>query len=249
MLLDFVRQNEPLNPVLCGYFCKLLAALMNHSRKEFAAFVFSPRDNTAVEHLIKHISNRSIADILVKVLAEDSGDPELQTRFVLSLLDAIKTQDLEGKLNSALVLCEIVDSRIFADVFRSDNVNARLIGLLKLDSDLSVRAALTVAASLYKKYPLVQLTPTQTDDSNAFAKTYLTQSDSSASAVPEHIDALLKEGLNLIEDILTRQPVDTLDQQYGSTIRPFGATRLQAVKLIYQIVAQGNTQYTLRLVP
>ena len=128
---------------------------MNHSRKEFASFVFSPKDNTAVEHLIKHISNRSIADILVKVLAEDPGDPELQTRFVLGLLDAIKTQDLEGKLNSSLVLSEIIDNKNFADVFRSDEVNRRLIGLLKLNSNLSVRAALNVATSLYKKYSLV----------------------------------------------------------------------------------------------
>lgn len=224
---------------------------MNHRRKEFTSFVFSPKDNTAVEHLIKHISNRSIADILVKVLAEDSGDPELQTRFVLSLLDAVRTQDLEGKLNSSLVLSEIIDNKLFADVFKSDEVNKRLMSLLSLDSDLSVRAALNVAASLYKKYPLVQPRSMQADDPNAFAKTYLSQSDnkSETSGIPENIDALLKEGLNLIEDILTRQPAGMLDQQYGSAIKPFGATRLQAVKLIYHIVAQGNTQYTLRLVP
>lgn len=184
------------------------------------------------------------------MLAEDPGDPELQTRFVLGLLDAIKTQDIEGKLNSSLVLSEIIENKNFADVFRSDEVNRRLIGLLKLDSDLSVRAALNVAASLYKKYPLVQPSATQTDDQNAFAQTYLSQTDGSAtSGIPEHIDALLKEGLNLIGDILSRQPDEELDQQYGTAIRPFGATRLQAVKLIYHIVAQGNTQYTLRLVP
>lgn len=123
---------------------------MNHNRKEFALFVFSPKNNTAVEHLIKHIDNRSIADILVKVLAEDSGDPELQKRFVLKLLDSIRTQDLEGKLNSSLVLSEIIDNKFFSEVFKSDEVNKELVSLLRLDSDLSVRAALNVATSLYK---------------------------------------------------------------------------------------------------
>ena len=58
---------------------------------------------------------------------------------------------------------------------------------------------------------------------------------------------MLKEGLILIEDILSRESESSLDQQYGSVIKPFGATRLQAVKLIYHIVMQGNTQYTLSL--
>lgn len=91
----------------------------------------------------------------------------------------------------------------------------------------------------------------QSDDSNAFAKTYLSQSakEGGESEIPEYIDALLREGLVLIEDILSRDSESGLDQQYGSWIRPFGATRLQAVKLIYHIIAQGNTQYTLRLVP
>lgn len=150
VLLDFIRKDGELNSVLWGYFCKLLGALMNHNRKEFASFVFNPKDNTAVEHLIKHIDNRSIADILVKVLSEDSGDPELQKRFVLSLLNSIRTQDLEGKLNSSLVLSEIVDNKFFAEVFKSDEVNRELVNLLRLDSDLSVRAALNVATSLYK---------------------------------------------------------------------------------------------------
>ena len=60
--------------------------------------------------------------------------------------------------------------------------------------------------------------------------------------IPEHVDALLKEGLTLIEDILSRESESSLDQQYGSVIKPFGATRLQAVRLIYHIVMQGNTQ-------
>ena len=122
---------------------------MNHNRKEFTSYIFNPKDDTPVKHLIKHIDNRSIADILVKILAEDSGDPEIQKQFAFNLLDSIRTQDLEGKLNSSLVLSEIIDKKFFAEVFKSDDVNKKLINLLRLDSDLSVRAALNVATSFY----------------------------------------------------------------------------------------------------
>ena len=224
---------------------------MNHNRKEFASYIFNPKDDSPVKYLIKHIDNRSIADILVKILGEDSGDPDLQKQFVFYLLDSIRTQDLEGKLNSSLVLSEIIENKFFAEVFKSDDVNKELLDLLRLDSDLSVRAALNVATSLYKKYPLVQPNTAKSDDPNAFAKTYLSQSEENKEEleIPEHIDALLKEGLILIEEILSRETESTLDQQYGEIIKPFGATRLQAVKLIYHIITQGNTQYTLRLVP
>lgn len=40
VLFDFVRTDTELNPVLCGYFCKLINSLINSQRKNFNLFVF-----------------------------------------------------------------------------------------------------------------------------------------------------------------------------------------------------------------
>ena len=69
-LFDFIRVEEELNPVLCGYFCKFLGTLMFHSRKQFQTYIYNPK-NQVIEYMTKHIYNRSIADCLVKILLQD----------------------------------------------------------------------------------------------------------------------------------------------------------------------------------
>ena len=70
ILFDFLRTAEELNPVLCGYFCKLINSLFNSHRKEFNLYVLNPQ-NQVIEYMIKHIYNRSIADTLTKLLNQD----------------------------------------------------------------------------------------------------------------------------------------------------------------------------------
>ena len=69
-LFDFIRVEEELNPVLCGYFSKFLGTLMFHSRKQFQTYIYNPK-NQVIEYMTKHIYNRSIADCLVKILLQD----------------------------------------------------------------------------------------------------------------------------------------------------------------------------------
>lgn len=40
ILFDFVKTDIELNPVLCGYFCKLVNSLINSNRKFFNIYAF-----------------------------------------------------------------------------------------------------------------------------------------------------------------------------------------------------------------
>lgn len=44
ILFDFLRTDEEWNPVLCGYFVKLLSSMQNQHRKEFNLFIYNPKN-------------------------------------------------------------------------------------------------------------------------------------------------------------------------------------------------------------
>jgi len=59
MLLDrlfkFIRANEkPLNPVLAGYFAKLVTLLINRKQKQLIPFVFAP-GSSIIDRLLYHV--------------------------------------------------------------------------------------------------------------------------------------------------------------------------------------------------
>jgi hypothetical protein len=248
ILFDFLRKDEELNPVLCGYFTKFLYSLMGHNRKGFFTYVFNP-DNKVVEYLIKHIYNRSISELLIKILSENLEIEEVKREFIFNLLDSLETQEFEGKINGSMVISELIDTKTFKDIFKSEEVNRRLFQLLRSEDDLTVRSTLIVMNSLYKRFPFYTPKSINEDDQDNFSKLYLpsnAQNTEDMDILP-HIDNLLKDELTYIEQIIDIQPRERLEQQYGDTIVPFGATRLQAVKFITNIISLGNTDYAISL--
>jgi len=70
ILFSFLDTEEELNPVLCGYFCKLIGNMMSNHRKAMSFYVFNPQ-NKVIERMINHVYNRSIADTLTRFLNQD----------------------------------------------------------------------------------------------------------------------------------------------------------------------------------
>lgn len=246
ILFDFLRVETELNPVLCGYFCKFMNTLMNHNRKGFFSYIFES-DHKVVEYLIKHIYNRSIADILVKVLCDYSEITVDKKQFILQIIDNVESQVYEGKLNSSMVLVDIMEFKSWMQFYKTLQLNQRLFDLIKSDDGLTVRVGLTVLNVLYKKFPFYIPKPVEEVEDN-FAKVYLPSSTNGEEMhINPEIDELLKEELPFIENVLDQKLSNTLAQQYGEIIIPFGATKLQAVKFVSSIIALGNQEYALIL--
>lgn len=67
-LFRFVETRDvPLNPVLAGYFAKLLILLLNRKQKQIVPFIFSD-ECTLIENLIYHVYQKSVSEILQKIL-------------------------------------------------------------------------------------------------------------------------------------------------------------------------------------
>lgn len=79
-LFKFIEQagDEDLNPVLSGYFCKLVSLLISRKQKQLFPFIFA-KESTVIEDLLKHVYQKSISEILNKLLTlvDTDHEPEI----------------------------------------------------------------------------------------------------------------------------------------------------------------------------
>jgi hypothetical protein len=67
-LFKFIRTKEkPLNPVLSGYFSKLVTLLINRKQKNLIPYVFTDKSDI-IDCLVYHVYQKSISELLNKFL-------------------------------------------------------------------------------------------------------------------------------------------------------------------------------------
>jgi len=74
-LFKFVKTEETLNPVLAGYFCKLVSLLISRKQKSLVPYIFTPGSGV-IEALLKHVYQRSVSEILNKLLTQIDSEFE-----------------------------------------------------------------------------------------------------------------------------------------------------------------------------
>lgn len=55
-------------PVLCGYFNKIVSALLAKEEKKLVEYLLHHRNGAIFDGLLNHISNHSLAQLLVELL-------------------------------------------------------------------------------------------------------------------------------------------------------------------------------------
>ena len=60
------NKEEELNPLLCGYFSKLMTNLLNFNKKQFHRYVFNTPN--LMTQIISYMSNKSISEFITKIL-------------------------------------------------------------------------------------------------------------------------------------------------------------------------------------
>lgn len=69
-LLKFIETGDELNPVLSGYFSKLLLILVNSKQDDFIEYIYTVNP-TVLPNLCNHIYNKSISEVFVKIMLID----------------------------------------------------------------------------------------------------------------------------------------------------------------------------------
>lgn len=60
------KKGEEINPVLSGYFWKIVISLLGYKPKEIMSYIYSKQ--TVLEKMLEHVYDKSIWDIIIKVL-------------------------------------------------------------------------------------------------------------------------------------------------------------------------------------
>lgn len=72
-LFTFIEQEEDLNPVLAGYFAKLVSLLISRKQKLLIPYIFAP-ESKIIDNLVKHCGQKSISEVLNKLLTQIDPD-------------------------------------------------------------------------------------------------------------------------------------------------------------------------------
>ena len=72
-LFSFIQQEGDLNPVLSGYFCKLVSLLICRKQKQFIQYIFAERGDI-IDNLVRHVGQKSISEILNKLMTQLDSD-------------------------------------------------------------------------------------------------------------------------------------------------------------------------------
>jgi len=119
-LLSFIDTESELNEVLCGYFCKLFSVLVSNKPKDVFSYIYNHPE--VLDHFVKHIYNKSISDVLVRLLNvsdnvfEDGfyGNVDsIRQSFVYKIVERLSNNfTFEDNLNAQNLLSELVEYKI-----------------------------------------------------------------------------------------------------------------------------------------
>ncbi len=79
---------------------------------------------------------------------------ELKEEALLAIVQQLKTNDFEAKINAAMVLSDLIESgKNFNEIMRGKIFNASLLQILYENDDETKRSCLSVLINLYQKFP------------------------------------------------------------------------------------------------
>jgi hypothetical protein len=135
-LFKFIQTDEELNPVLSGYFCKLVSLLISRKQKSLFPFIFAP-ESTVIEDLLKHVYQKSISEILNKLLTLVDTDHEAdvlaqikskQTMAVKTLIDSLGPEKSEEhNLNASTIILDMFEVKDFYNLILSKENLTRIV--------------------------------------------------------------------------------------------------------------------------
>jgi len=135
-LFKFVRTKEELNPVLSGYFSKLVSLLISRKQKLLIPYIYSP-DRDIIECMLDHVYQKSISEVLNKLLVQFDSEyePEIQTMIkvkqqtaVAKLVDKLGPSFTEeDNMNASTILQDLIEKKEFFTMICKRELMAKIV--------------------------------------------------------------------------------------------------------------------------
>jgi hypothetical protein len=159
-LFSFLNTEEkPLNPVLSGYFSKLVTLLLTRRQKQLVPYIFNTEnDSKLVDLLLFHVYQKSLSEFLNKLLALSTGDFEEEQAEIISkkqkeiyekLIEKLGSEEVEDQLNAITLLSENLENKeYFTILSRRENLASLFQIAFKHPSDEGRKSGLNVIIAL-----------------------------------------------------------------------------------------------------
>ena len=240
-LFKFLESDEDLNPVLSGYFCKLVTLLINRKQKQVIPYVFS-EGSTIIDRLLHHVYQKSISELLNKLLtvADNEYDSDVvarikskQNEVVSKLIQKLSPEHSEeDNLNGCSILYDLLETKQFFNVACSQENVELLIGYAT-----NPQATIPSRAnSCIILYALCINTHKKNDEVNLNSDDEEITTQTEAESSP--LVAALKDNLQKFsESLATSSEENKLQTSIDNQeIVPLGQVKLRTVELLVQVL-------------
>lgn len=151
----FLKTKE-VNPVLAGYFEKTIEGLFEKRKNDVLAYIFKFTEH--IDNLVLHSYNKSIADVIQKILAnesffrqEDTVDEfaEQKEKILNLIIQKMKTSKTREDINNnCAILCHLIDTKQQIKYFLSDRVIGEIFAIAETMNPDSIVGAFTLLTTL-----------------------------------------------------------------------------------------------------
>jgi hypothetical protein len=159
------------NPVLAGYFCKVMQVIIEKRKLDLMDYMFTYREH--IYNVLKHSYNKSVADVLSKILSNEdkfitgttgeeySTEKKEVLEKMISRMEPTNT--IEDITNNCFILCNLVDTKQHLSYFLSPDVVRKIYQIGTSGHPMSLRACLTFFMTMIRTKLSAASAPTPTD--------------------------------------------------------------------------------------
>lgn len=123
--LEAEEDDEPVNPVLAGYFSKVVQLLVNRKQKQIVPYIIAD-ENKVIEKLLRHVYSRSVAEVIHRLLhiVESNFEDDLSVKIaekkqaiMTALIEKLKSdREDETVMNATFILQDLMESKSFFQI-------------------------------------------------------------------------------------------------------------------------------------
>eukprot|EP01022_Parablepharisma_sp_SALTPOND_P016087 TRINITY_DN231_c0_g1_i1.p3 TRINITY_DN231_c0_g1~~TRINITY_DN231_c0_g1_i1.p3 ORF type:complete len:960 (-),score=155.17 TRINITY_DN231_c0_g1_i1:21091-23970(-) len=243
-LLSFLSGPVPINPVLAGYFGKVLMSIMEKRKSDLLEYLFHFEGH--MDNIIKHSYNKSIAEVLGKLVSNDdrfgftSGVDEFtedKKKVLEKMVNKMAPENTPEEItNNCYILCTMIDSKQQLEYFMSEETLKKIFGYAASSNPMALRAALTYLIILYR----LKAAPAPAPEPAIFLGFSQPEPESKEEEIPD-FDNILKMSVEYISQAKSYLEASNnspkLDTTYGDNVAPFGLDRLKVIEWMQSLIS------------
>lgn len=157
-LCNFLKNENELNPLLAGYFYKAMNALLSRYRIETIQFL---EDHCIIDQMIYHIYNKSISDLLFKILSNDepsafqANETEENKTKKIKIVDKLFAKMISSEISdeiisSCMIICRMIDNKMIINYLTDIPQISKVYAIALRHHPVALRSGLTMIVNMIK---------------------------------------------------------------------------------------------------